>query len=581
MPTHRPLTAILAALVVAAGLLTGPPTPARAAVGLPPVPETWPSSRLELGLADAPGGAAALRASAAFGFRYQYLAGRREHGQRLGHLEHERRSSCRTTSPTRWPTGSTPVFPYYMLLQSNPATGADEAAKDLSNLANHTDHGRLLHRPAAVLRPSRGTRPRSSSTSSPTCGATSSRTPRDRRRDERPGLGRELRRRRPDRPAEQRRRLRPGDRPAARRARPERDPGLSPVGLGHEPRHQLLERLRPAGRCPRGAGSGLLPLARRVVRRRVHRHRRSRRRLQETATTATAGRPGGTPPTSPATPGSSRGFVAATGKRDGRLADPARQHEDARPGRHVGPLPGQPGRVVPRRSGRHATSRCGATRAWSRCSVRRRRGRDHLRLRRDRRRRHEPDARSTATPGPRSRPTTTAATSTSAPPPTTRAADSRSGAGPTRRRHRRPSRSGPRAGRPSRRPSIRGHPVALTIRIRPASRSGRASKSTCMTRPTTASTATSTAPTRSSPARPPRTTRGSRCRRRAARHVHGPDPDHLADGHAPGVEREGPDVQGAHEVEPGDPPCRGPRLGRLPTCRAAIIGRTGGWRSER
>ena len=32
--------------------------------------------------------------------------------------------------------GMTPVFPYYMLLQSNPATGADEKARDLSNLAN-------------------------------------------------------------------------------------------------------------------------------------------------------------------------------------------------------------------------------------------------------------------------------------------------------------------------------------------------------------------------------------------------------------------------------------------------------------
>ena len=32
--------------------------------------------------------------------------------------------------------GITPVFPYYMLLQSNPSAGADEKARDLSNLAN-------------------------------------------------------------------------------------------------------------------------------------------------------------------------------------------------------------------------------------------------------------------------------------------------------------------------------------------------------------------------------------------------------------------------------------------------------------
>ena len=32
--------------------------------------------------------------------------------------------------------GVVPVFTYYMLLQSSPATGGDEAAKDLSNLRN-------------------------------------------------------------------------------------------------------------------------------------------------------------------------------------------------------------------------------------------------------------------------------------------------------------------------------------------------------------------------------------------------------------------------------------------------------------
>jgi hypothetical protein len=135
MPTHRPLTAILAALVVAAGLLTGPPTPARAAVGLPPVPATWPSTRLELGLADAPGGAAALRASAAFGFRYQYLAG----GVNTGNGWATWNTNGQFVSyyiADSVANGVTPVFPYYMLLQSNPASGADEAAKDLSNLAN-------------------------------------------------------------------------------------------------------------------------------------------------------------------------------------------------------------------------------------------------------------------------------------------------------------------------------------------------------------------------------------------------------------------------------------------------------------
>jgi hypothetical protein len=45
-----------------------------AAAAQAPLPAGWPA-RLELGVADSPGGAAALRATAPFLFRYQYLAG--------------------------------------------------------------------------------------------------------------------------------------------------------------------------------------------------------------------------------------------------------------------------------------------------------------------------------------------------------------------------------------------------------------------------------------------------------------------------------------------------------------------------
>jgi hypothetical protein len=137
MTIHRPLRAGLAALVVVAGMLTGPSASVRAAVALPAVPATWPSSKLELGLADAPGGAAALRASAAFRFRYQYLAG----GVNTGNGWSTWNTNGQFVS---WyiadsaDHGSIAVFPYYMLLQSNPATGGSESAKDLSNLANPT-----------------------------------------------------------------------------------------------------------------------------------------------------------------------------------------------------------------------------------------------------------------------------------------------------------------------------------------------------------------------------------------------------------------------------------------------------------
>ncbi len=135
MATPRPLFAFLAALAVAAGLSVGPAAPARAAAGLPPVPATWPSNRLELGLADEPGGAAALRASATFGFRYQYLAGGVNTGTGWATWNPNGQfvSSYIADSVAH---GLTPVFPYYMLLQSDPSAGGDEKARDLSNLTD-------------------------------------------------------------------------------------------------------------------------------------------------------------------------------------------------------------------------------------------------------------------------------------------------------------------------------------------------------------------------------------------------------------------------------------------------------------
>ena len=102
-----------------------------AAAKLPPLPHGWPET-LQIGLSDPPGGAAALRASAPFGFRYQYLAG----GVNTGH-------GWATWNPDgtfasmyvqdSWAHKTVPVLTYYMLLQSNPA-GGDEAQTDLSHL---------------------------------------------------------------------------------------------------------------------------------------------------------------------------------------------------------------------------------------------------------------------------------------------------------------------------------------------------------------------------------------------------------------------------------------------------------------
>jgi hypothetical protein len=115
-------------LVVGAALVV-PAAPATAR--LPPLPRGWPA-RLDVGVADSPGGAAALRRRAPFGFRYQYLAG----GVNTG-------SGWSTWNPdgsfvslyVRESVAAriVPVFPYYTLLQSNPA-GGDEAATDLAHL---------------------------------------------------------------------------------------------------------------------------------------------------------------------------------------------------------------------------------------------------------------------------------------------------------------------------------------------------------------------------------------------------------------------------------------------------------------
>ena len=107
---------------------------AYAQVSLPALPSGWPST-LELGRSDQPGGAASLGARAPFAFRYQYLAGGvntgsgwatwNPNGQFVSYYVDESRAA-----------GLTPVFTYYMLLQSKPGTGNGEQNVDLNNLNN-------------------------------------------------------------------------------------------------------------------------------------------------------------------------------------------------------------------------------------------------------------------------------------------------------------------------------------------------------------------------------------------------------------------------------------------------------------
>jgi hypothetical protein len=99
-----------------------------------PLPASWPSSQLQLGMADSPGGAAAMKRIAPFGFRYQYLAG----GVNTGNGWSTWNASGAFATfyiQDSVANGIVPVFTYYMLLQSLPGGGSESDA-DFANLNN-------------------------------------------------------------------------------------------------------------------------------------------------------------------------------------------------------------------------------------------------------------------------------------------------------------------------------------------------------------------------------------------------------------------------------------------------------------
>jgi hypothetical protein len=94
----------------------------------------WPSSRLELGLADQPGGAAALKRSAKVRYRYQYLAAGVNTGNGWATWNPDGTFASMYVDESRR-AGLTPVFTYYMLQQSRPG-GNGEADTIRTNLQN-------------------------------------------------------------------------------------------------------------------------------------------------------------------------------------------------------------------------------------------------------------------------------------------------------------------------------------------------------------------------------------------------------------------------------------------------------------
>jgi hypothetical protein len=103
------------------------------AAQLPSPPAGWPS-HLEIGMADAPGGAGALHATAPFLFRYQYLAGGVNTGNGWS-TWNTNGDFAKFYIQDSAANAMIPVFSYYQLLQSSPGGGSESDA-DFGNLNN-------------------------------------------------------------------------------------------------------------------------------------------------------------------------------------------------------------------------------------------------------------------------------------------------------------------------------------------------------------------------------------------------------------------------------------------------------------
>lgn len=99
------------------------------------LPAGWPA-RVELGMSDSPGGAAALKATAPFAFRYQYLAGGVNTGSGWS-TWNTNGDFARYYIEDSVANGIIPVFTYYQIYQSLPGGGSESDAvnTNLNNVA--------------------------------------------------------------------------------------------------------------------------------------------------------------------------------------------------------------------------------------------------------------------------------------------------------------------------------------------------------------------------------------------------------------------------------------------------------------
>jgi hypothetical protein len=98
------------------------------------VPASAEAARIQLGLANEPGGAAAMRKAAPFKYRYQYLAGGVNTGNGWSTWNENGTFVTRYVAETV-KAHMTPVFTYYMVRQSLPGRdNGDELKADIGNL---------------------------------------------------------------------------------------------------------------------------------------------------------------------------------------------------------------------------------------------------------------------------------------------------------------------------------------------------------------------------------------------------------------------------------------------------------------
>ena len=115
-----------------AGLRSGDSTSRAQAAGV--LPTGWPTT-LQIGLGDGPGGAASMKATAPYGFRYQYLAGGVNTGNGWSNWNTNGDFATYYIQDSV-ANGIIPVFSYYQIFQSSPGSTAGESNAVFANLQN-------------------------------------------------------------------------------------------------------------------------------------------------------------------------------------------------------------------------------------------------------------------------------------------------------------------------------------------------------------------------------------------------------------------------------------------------------------